>query len=80
MQKTASDSLCASRSIEDACNLQEELCWKRCAQLQEENITVMGKVVSINKGGIMVEVENLRGFVPMSHVPSVRHWANTHLI
>lgn len=52
--------------------LQEEICWKRVAQLQEENVTVSGKVVSINKGGLMVEVENLRGFVPMSQIPNVR--------
>ena len=35
-------------------------------------MTVIGKVVSINKGGLMVEVENLRGFVPMSQIPNVR--------
>ncbi len=34
-------------------------------------MTVIGKVVSINKGGLMVEVENLRGFVPMSQIPNV---------
>lgn len=51
--------------------IEEEICWKRVAQLQEENVTVIGKVVSINKGGLMVEVENLRGFVPMSQIPNV---------
>lgn len=51
--------------------LQEELCWRRMQQLQEENITVMGHVVGINKGGLMVDVFDLRGFMPMSHVPSV---------
>lgn len=50
---------------------QEEVCWKRVKQLHEENCSVMGKVVSINRGGIIVEVESLRGFVPMSHVPNV---------
>ena len=51
--------------------LQEELCWRRMQQLQEENITVMGHVVGINKGGLMVDVFDLRGFMPMSHVPAV---------
>ena len=52
--------------------MQEEICWKRAHQLQEENVTVLGKVVAVNRGGIMVEVENLRGFIPTSHVSNVR--------
>lgn len=36
--------------------------------MQEEDTTVAGKVVQVNRGGIMVEVEHLRGFVPMSQI------------
>lgn len=48
--------------------LQEAVCWQRVKQLQEEDVTVSGKVVQINRGGVMVEVEHLRGFVPMSQI------------
>lgn len=51
--------------------LQESICWQRVKQMQEEDVTVNGKVVQINKGGVMVEVEHLRGFVPMSQIQNV---------
>lgn len=35
-------------------------------------MTVAGTVVSVNRGGILVEFENLRGFVPSSHLAAVR--------
>ena len=38
--------------------------------MQEEDVTVTGKVVQVNKGGVMVEVEHLRGFVPLSQLPN----------
>ena len=57
-------------------SLQEELCWRRIQQLQEENITVTGHIVGINRGGLMVDVLDVRGFMPMSHVPSVRKAAH----
>ena len=36
--------------------------------MHEEDATVDGKVVQVNKGGVMVEVEHLRGFMPMSQI------------
>ena len=51
--------------------LQESICWQRVKQMQEEDVIVNGKVVQINKGGVMVEVEHLRGFVPMSQIQNV---------
>ena len=51
--------------------MQEAICWQRVKQLQEEDATVHGIVVQINKGGVMVEVEHLRGFVPMSQIQNV---------
>ena len=51
--------------------LQEAICWQRVKQLQEEDATVSGTVVQINKGGVMVEVQHLRGFVPMSQIQNV---------
>lgn len=42
--------------------------WQRIRQMQEEDVTVTGKVASVNRGGLLVDVENLRGFVPTSHL------------
>ncbi|KAA8499885.1 30S ribosomal protein S1 [Porphyridium purpureum] len=43
-------------------------CWERLAQLQAEDITTFATVESVNRGGAMVRVENLRGFIPGSHL------------
>lgn len=48
--------------------LEYAVAWQRVRQLQEEDVVVYGKVVSVNRGGLMVEVEHLRGFVPTSHL------------
>lgn len=48
------------------------IAWKRVLQYQAEDATVYGEVVSVNRGGLLVDVEGLRGFVPLSHVSSVR--------
>ena len=47
---------------------QYTVAWQRVRQMQEEGVTVMGKVLSMNRGGLLVDVEHLRGFVPTSHL------------
>lgn len=42
--------------------------WERVAQLQAEDATVRASVIGVNRGGAIVEVENLRAFVPGSHM------------
>ena len=42
--------------------------WKELEALKEEDATVEGTVVSVVKGGILVEVKGVRGFVPSSHL------------
>ncbi|KAA0034974.1 30S ribosomal protein S1 [Cucumis melo var. makuwa] len=48
--------------------IQYELAWERCRQLQAADVVVKGKVVSANKGGVLVVVEGLKGFVPFSEI------------
>jgi len=48
--------------------MQIEIAWKRVTQLQAEDVTIYGTVVSTNRGGLLVEVEGLRGFVPSSQL------------
>ncbi|KNA15241.1 hypothetical protein SOVF_099990 [Spinacia oleracea] len=50
--------------------IQYELAWERCRQLQAEDVVVKGKIVGANKGGVVALVEGLRGFVPFSQISS----------
>ncbi|KAD5802907.1 hypothetical protein E3N88_14267 [Mikania micrantha] len=50
--------------------IQYDLAWERCRQLQAEDVVVTAKVVGANKGGIVAVVEGLRGFVPFSQISS----------
>ncbi|MED6224826.1 ribosomal 40S subunit protein S1B [Stylosanthes scabra] len=45
-----------------------DLAWERCRQLQAEDAVVKGKIVKGNKGGLVAEVEGLKGFVPFSQI------------
>ncbi len=42
--------------------------WKELEQLKEQDATVEGTVVSVVKGGVLVELHGVRGFVPSSHL------------
>lgn len=42
--------------------------WKELEALKEADETVEGTVVSVVKGGVLVEIKGVRGFVPSSHL------------
>ena len=42
--------------------------WERVRQLQKEDATVYSNVFATNRGGALVRVEGLRGFIPGSHI------------
>lgn len=42
--------------------------WRELEQLKAEDATVEGIIVSTVKGGVLVEVKGVRGFVPSSHL------------
>jgi small subunit ribosomal protein S1 len=42
--------------------------WKELEKIQEKDETVEGEVFSVVKGGILVEVKGIRGFIPSSHL------------
>jgi small subunit ribosomal protein S1 len=48
--------------------LQLEAAWNRCREMQANDEAVTSMVLSVNRGGLLVEVEHLRGFVPQSHI------------
>lgn len=44
--------------------------WERVRQLQTEDATVRSLVFATNRGGALVRIEGLRGFIPGSHISS----------
>lgn len=42
--------------------------WSRFIQAQAQKSRLQGKVLEINKGGLIVEVDNIRGFLPNSQI------------
>ena len=56
---------------------QEQKGWVEVEKLLEENATYEGKVDGFNKGGIIVPVHGLRGFIPASQLSISRRMAVT---
>ncbi|KAJ7547574.1 hypothetical protein O6H91_08G092800 [Diphasiastrum complanatum] len=54
------------RMIVSLRKLQYDLAWERVRQMQTEDVTVKGTIVSANRGGIVVMTESLRAFLPFS--------------
>ena len=46
--------------------------WRNLQKQFEEGTSVEGEVVDINKGGLVVTVEGVRGFVPLSQIADLR--------
>lgn len=42
--------------------------WKRIKQLHAEDIILHAAIISINKGGVVIHIEGLQGFIPNSHL------------
>jgi small subunit ribosomal protein S1 len=42
--------------------------WQRLTDLQENSETVQARVSGVNKGGVTVDVQGIRGFIPRSHL------------
>lgn len=42
--------------------------WERLVQMQENSQTTQVRVINVNKGGVTVNVQGLRGFIPRSHL------------
>ncbi len=42
--------------------------WEKLLQMQENSQTVQVRVTGVNKGGVTVDINSLRGFIPRSHL------------
>lgn len=51
--------------------------WQKAEELAANDQLIELKVVDKNRGGLLVEYENLRGFIPNSHIPSIRKGTST---
>lgn len=49
-------------------SLEQKLAWERVRQLQVEDITLYARVWRIERGGLLVRVEGLHGFVPYHRI------------
>jgi len=48
--------------------IESSLAWKRVMQLYEKNTVVEVRIKHVSRGGAIVELENLQGFIPKSHL------------
>lgn len=42
--------------------------WEKLADMQENSQTVQVRVTGVNKGGVTVDLQSIRGFIPRSHL------------
>jgi small subunit ribosomal protein S1 len=51
---------------------EEEMDWRRAEELLESQELLEGKISGFNKGGLLVQMGQLRGFVPASQLDNIR--------
>ena len=56
---------------------QEQLSWENVDKLLANDEVIESKIIGFNKGGLIVGVEGLRGFVPSSQVSALRRSQST---
>ena len=56
---------------------QEQLSWENVEKLLESDNVIDSKIIGFNKGGLIVAVEGLRGFVPSSQISAMRRSQST---
>ncbi|MBW4663234.1 MAG: S1 RNA-binding domain-containing protein [Chroococcus sp. CMT-3BRIN-NPC107] len=48
--------------------LEVQQIWQRLTEMQESSQTLQVRVTGVNKGGVTVDVQGVRGFIPRSHL------------
>jgi small subunit ribosomal protein S1 len=51
--------------------------WVKAEELSKTNELIELEVIDQNRGGLLVSFENIRGFIPNSHIPSIRRGTST---
>lgn len=52
--------------------------WQRIKQLYHENIIMYTHITGTNKGGFLVKIENIQGFIPKSHIGCIKYNKQLH--
>src|ERR671924_679444 len=65
------------RSVLSVDKARQEKSWRRLQQSYENNEVIEAKVVNYNKGGLLVNLEGVRGFVPASQVSGISRGPET---
>ncbi|CAN5784297.1 hypothetical protein BH23CHL5_BH23CHL5_16910 [soil metagenome] len=50
----------------------QEKSWRRLQEIHDENDVIDAEVINYNKGGLLVNLDGVRGFVPASQVTGIR--------
>jgi small subunit ribosomal protein S1 len=56
---------------------QEEMSWENVEKMIADETVIDTKIIGFNKGGLIVAIGNLRGFVPSSQISAVRRSQST---
>ncbi len=51
--------------------------WQRAEELAQSGDLLELEVIDQNRGGLLIAYENIRGFIPNSHIPSIRRGTGT---
>jgi len=51
--------------------------WAKAEELSKSNQLIELEVIDQNRGGVLISYENLRGFIPNSHIPAIRRGTST---
>jgi len=52
---------------------QQEIGWENLKEMEEASVTVIVDIAGANKGGLLAELEGIRGFLPLSQL-SIKHY------
>jgi small subunit ribosomal protein S1 len=65
------------RSVLSVDKARQEKSWRRLQQVFESNEVIEAKVINYNKGGLLVNLDGVRGFVPSSQVSGISRGPET---
>ncbi len=65
------------RAVLSVDKARQEKSWRRLQQVHEAGETIEAKVINYNKGGLLVNLDGVRGFVPASQVSSIGRGTET---
>jgi small subunit ribosomal protein S1 len=65
------------RAVLSVDKARQEKSWRRLQQVFESNEVIEAKVVNYNKGGLLVNLDGVRGFVPSSQVSGISRGPET---